>query len=298
VRVFFVQDDLFVLPNEAATIERMEALRESLRSKGVEHAVFWIKGRPESITPAVLRAARALGAIHMFLGVESASIERLRYLGRVHTPEDNRRAIALCREFGVRPSFNFMLFDPDCALQDIALTLDLAQENLDLAWNVCRTEIYSGTRLLDRLRGEGRLLGDYRSYGYRMRDERAEVMFRILRVSFHQRAFAFDSLLNKLISLSFSSQLHEALFAGVETSSLAAKVQELLTDAHQDTVQSLRATLDYAARADVRDAEGVKHWALDDAMRVNSRDLAYHARFDRLWSELHARGMSMCAKGQ
>jgi hypothetical protein len=81
-----------------------------------------------------------------------------------------------------------------------------------LPWNVCRTEVYSGTALRDRLEAEGRLEGDYRSYGYRMRDSRAEVLFRIVRVSLHERALAIESLLNRLISLSFARQLDERYF--------------------------------------------------------------------------------------
>jgi anaerobic magnesium-protoporphyrin IX monomethyl ester cyclase len=294
VRVFFVQDDLFVLPNEQATIERMGSLRSALDREGVR-TLFWIKGRPESITPRVLEAARDLGAIHMFLGVESASEERLRYLGRVHTPADNLRAIALCREHGVQPSFNFMLFDPDCSLDDVEATLGLAEANLDLPWNVCRTEIYPGTRLLERLQGQGRLQGDWRSYGYVMRDERAEVMFRILRVCLHERAFAFDSLLNRLISLSFAAQLHRALFDSSETSAICEEVASLVQDAHRDTVQTLREILAFARSCDPRDARGVSGYAVDQALAIQQRDLDRHRRFTPLWTGLDRRGRMLLA---
>ncbi len=296
VRVFFAQDDLFVLPNERASVDRMRNLSEALRRHHAERAVFWIKGRPEAITPAVLQAAREMGAIHIFLGVESASAERLRYLGRVHTPEQNRTAIALCREHGVKPSFNFMLFDPDCSLADVTETLQLAEENLDLPWNVCRTEIYSGTRLLERLQQEGRLQGDYRSYGYRMRCEHAEVAFRILRVCLHHHAFAFDSLLNKLISLSFAAQLHEALFPSDETQAIAAQVEALVIDAHRDTLRNLRAVMDFAQGPHHRDRDRVQQYAVSSAMQINARDLEHLARFDDLWERLHDRGRrAQCA---
>jgi len=68
----------------------------------------------------------------MFLGVESASAVRLDYLGRTHLPLHNRSAIAVCKDHGITPSFNFMLFDPDCSLDDIDATLDLAEQHLDL----------------------------------------------------------------------------------------------------------------------------------------------------------------------
>ena len=58
-------------------------------------------------------ALRAMGTIHLFLGVESASAERLAYLGRTHVPHQNVSALAACRAASIVPSFNFMLFDPD-----------------------------------------------------------------------------------------------------------------------------------------------------------------------------------------
>ena len=211
-RVIFVQDDLFVLPSERKTVERTGRLTAALRERGADDLVFWVKARPETVSPAVARALREMGAIHVFLGVESASPERLDYLGRTHEPEHNDSAIAALRAEGLVPSFNFMLFDPDCSLDDLEHTLAMADQHLDLPWNVCRTEIYSGTALRERLEREGRLQGDYRSYGYQMRDPRAEVLFRIVRVALHERALAIESLLNRLISLSFARQLHMRFF--------------------------------------------------------------------------------------
>jgi radical SAM superfamily enzyme YgiQ (UPF0313 family) len=292
-RIFFVQDDLFVLRNQARTLERIGALGAAIRERGVEQALFWIKGRPESITGAVLSAARELGAIHMFLGIESASDERLSYLGRTHAHEHNRNAIALCREHRIRPSFNFMLFDPDCTLEDVATTVDFAGEHPDLPWNVCRTEIYSGTKLLDRLAAEGRLEGDYRTYGYRMTDDRAEVMFRVLRVCLHERAFAFDSLLNKLISLSFARQVHEELFPGPATDDLNRQVDGLIVEIHRDTVDELRRQIDFAASVDPGDTEQIREHAVRTGLEIGQRDVLAYDRCERLWRHLNARGEAL-----
>jgi radical SAM superfamily enzyme YgiQ (UPF0313 family) len=76
-RVVFVQDDLFVLPSERKTVERTGRLAAELHAQGARDLVFWVKGRPETVTPAVARALREMGTIHLFLGVESASAERL-----------------------------------------------------------------------------------------------------------------------------------------------------------------------------------------------------------------------------
>ncbi|HUT76327.1 MAG TPA: cobalamin-dependent protein, partial [Polyangia bacterium] len=131
VRVIILQDDLFILPSERKSVERMNAITRALEVRGVGKLAFWIKGRPETITPAVAEAARRMGAIHVFLGVENAAQERLRYLGRTHTRADNERAIANCRAQGMRASFNIMLFDPDCTLEEIRENIDFGEQFLD-----------------------------------------------------------------------------------------------------------------------------------------------------------------------
>ncbi len=295
-RVMFIQDDLFVLPSEKKNVERAARFREELEKHGVGDVVFWVKGRPESITPTVCAALSEMGVIHMFLGVESASAERLDYLGRIHEPSHNERALASCRGASIVPSFNFMLFDPDCSIDDIDETLDLASKHLDLPWNVCRTEIYSGTALRERLAEEGRLEGDYRSYGYVMRDERAEVLFRILRISMHERALEIESLLNRLISLSFARQLHEHFFPGSHTDALARSVVELGVETRADTVEELRAALAFVRTENVHDEALVRRFAVSRALAVNARDRERRRRSEELWQHLNLRGATLMAK--
>lgn len=295
-RVFFVQDDLFVLPSERKTVERVERLTAALRKGDVSDVVFWVKGRPETITPAVCRALREMGVIHLFTGVETASEERLDYLGRTHEPEHNDRALATCRAHDIVPSFNFMLFDPDCSLDDVRCTLDLAEQHLDLPWNVCRTEVYSGTALRDRLEAEGRLQGDYRSYGYRMRDPRAEVLFRIIRISLHERCLAIESLLNRLISLSFARQLHETFFPGEVTDQLAKRCLDLSLEVRGDTVRALREALAFVESEDIRDEAAVRRYAIAQALDINARDRAHRRRTEELWQHLTLRGQTLMAQ--
>lgn len=292
-RAFFVQDDLFVLGSEAATLARVAALTRAIRSRGIgpDSAVFWVKGRPDNVSVPVLEALRGMGTLHLFLGVESASAERLAYLGRSHRPEDNRRAITLCSERGILPSFNLMLFDPDSTLEQIAETVAFARQHLDLPWNVCRTEVYSGTPLYERLKTQDRLQGDYRSYGYRIADRRAELAFRILRVCLHERAFAFDSLLNRLISLSFARQLHEHFFPSATTRRMSSEVRELARTVHADTLTMIDDSLALASQPIAHGR--VQAHAVKMALSAGARALDWYAKVDRMWESLHLRGRAL-----
>ena len=289
-RVFFVQDDLFVLPGERPAVARMQRIKAGIRARGVGDVVFWIKGRPENISRGVAEAAREMGAIHMFLGVENASAKRLSYLGRTHLPMHNDSAIENCRAAGITPSFNFMLFDPDCTLEDVSTTLDMADQHLDLPWNVCRTEIYSGTALRTRLAAEGRLDGDWRSWGYRMTDVRAELMFRIMRVSLHERALAIDSLLNRLISLSFARQLHSHFFPSEATRAMEQAVTELGIATRRDTLARLREMRDLVADGPLRDSSAIRRFAVAQGLDVGAMDMPARAVTESLWDHYNARG--------
>jgi len=297
VRVIILQDDLFILPSERKSVDRMRAITRAMESRGVGKMLFWIKGRPETITKAVAEAAREMGAIHTFLGVENAAVERLRYLGRTHTRADNERAIRTLLDFGIRSSYNIMLFDPDCTIEEISENIDFAAEHLDQTWNVCRTEVYPGTPLLDRLGEEGRLDGDWRAYGYTMRDPRAELMFRVLRVCFDKRAFTNESLLNRLINLSFTRHVHEALLPGAATSATSARVDALIRDVYRDTVSELRRAAEFAARTSPSDIAKCQDFAIETAMAINERDHAWHTQVDEVGFLLDARGAKIRETG-
>ncbi len=289
----FLEDDLFVLPAQSTAIERILALARCLHDAAPAKFAIWAKARPDTLSPGVLEAAQQLGIIHFFLGIENHAAERLKYLGRSHGPEESERALDMLRDYKMGVSFNVMLFDPDCTLDDIATNLDFMNAHLELPWNICRTELYSGTELLQRVAAEGRLTGDYRSYGYVIRDARAELMFRILRVCFRQRSFDATSLLNHVISLAFSYQLHQNLFPGTESDKLAREIESLAIEVHTDTLETLRRVFDFAAHADMEDTESPRRFAVDLGFDINNRDLGWRRRCEHYNRLLDARGRAL-----
>jgi hypothetical protein len=153
---------------------------------------------------------------------------------------------------------------------------------------VCRTEIYSGTAMRERLSAEGRLQGDWRSWGYRMRDEQAEVMFRIMRVALHERALAIDSILNRLISLSFSRQIHETLYPSEISRRLSERVHDVGVQVRKDTVSRLREALEFARGN--HDKAAVRRFAIERGLTIGAWDMPKRAEVERLWNHLHTRG--------
>ncbi len=95
-----------------------------------------------------------------------------------------------------------------------------------------------------------------------MLDSRAELSFRILRVSLHSRTFSCDSLLNRLIGLSFARQVHEQVRDGGAPRELLQLVDELLRIVESDTVTMMRDAVAFASEADLQDYPAALQFAV------------------------------------
>jgi hypothetical protein len=115
-------------------------------------------------------------------------------------------------------------------------------------------------------------------------------MFRILRVSLHERALEIESLLNRLISLSFSRQLHQQFFPGNASDALGRSIVDLGVAVRRDTVLELRRALEFVRENDVRDEPKVRRFAVEQAFAINARDQAWRKQSEELWEHLNLRG--------
>jgi hypothetical protein len=124
-----------------------------------------------------------------------------------------------------------------------------------------------------------------------MRDPRAELMFRVLRVSHHERAFAIDSLLNRLISLSFARQLHAHFFPSSTTTALDDAITDLGVAIRRDTIARLRDALEVVRALPLDDPKAARRFAVDQGLAIGARDMAWRAKTESLWEHLGARGV-------
>jgi hypothetical protein len=169
--------------------------------------------------------------------------------------------------------------------------LDFAEANADVSWNLCRTEIYPGTRIYDRLQKAHRLTGDFTTIGYRMRDPACELMFRILRVAFYNRAFNFDSLLNRLGTLIFTLEAHRRVNGRQDTLRDVATGYALLETVNRDTVVRLKHAACFARETPLNDIENVQDFAVDLAMSMNEADNLWRQEVDVLFESLRYRAL-------
>ena len=62
---------------------------------------FTAEANPESVTPEFLTEARDVGVTRLSMGLQSASDEILKTIGRLHTVSDFMNAVSLAKKFGI-----------------------------------------------------------------------------------------------------------------------------------------------------------------------------------------------------
>jgi hypothetical protein len=123
-----------------------------------------------------------------------------------------------------------------------------------------------------------------------MKHPECETLFRILRVSFHERAFANDSLLNKLISLSFARQMHLTLLDSEATRAISADVLKLIIEARTDTLNELQTTIDFVQTIGPQDRDGITDFAREQAIRMGKDTARWKTASNRWWNAFMRRG--------
>lgn len=279
VRVFNFHDDNFVLDDKVAMLERLRQLDRALRDRGVTAPIaFAIKSRPDTVDEEVFARLKELGMFRVFLGIEAGTPESLRRLGRGQTVEDNLRALDILGRLDVHTCFNLLVLNPESTLEDLAGNVAFLRAHPEHAMNFCRTEIYAGTPLERRLRKEGRLLGDYWGYDYRIADPRAQTAFEIIYPAFEARNYGDEGLHHLTMQIDYEQQLLGRFFGRHDA--LRRRVKQQIVAVNLNTCDHLEAVI--AAIPRLGTGEDVERFTAETKARVQ----ADNARLGREVKEL------------
>jgi anaerobic magnesium-protoporphyrin IX monomethyl ester cyclase len=239
VRIFNFHDDNFLLRHRGARLARILALRDALDSRRVGRIGLAIKARPDEVDLEILTLLQSMGLFRVFLGIEAGTAKSLRALGRGQTIGQNERAVDLVNGLGLHMCFNLLLLNPDSTLEDMAANVSFLHRRPDNPMNFCRTEIYAGTPLERQLRREGRLLGDYFGYDYRIADGRAELACRLTYDLFRVRNYGWDCLHHRVMDVDYESTLLDHFYPQANNARLTAKVKSFVRRANLNTCDYL-----------------------------------------------------------
>ena len=283
VRIFNFHDDNFVLDDQAEMLQRMQQLRAELERRGMAGKIaFAIKSRPDVVARELFTLLRDMGMFRVFLGVEAGTAESLRRLGRGQTVGDNERALEVLNALDVHTCFNLLVLNPDSTLDDLGANVAFLRRHPRNPMNFCRTEIYAGTPLERRLRRDGRLLGDYWGYDYRIADPRAQLAFELIFPAFELRNYAEQGLHHLSMHLDYQAQLLGHFF-GIGRA-LRRRVKSLLVEVNHNTCDHLDTVVAAVPRlgsAEARQAFGaeLRQRVLGDDQRL---DLAVRELLDEV----------------
>ncbi len=297
VRLFIFHDDNFFVPSANLNIDRYTRLRSALEGSGMTDIALVIKCRPNDVDPELFRLLKGMGMIRAYVGIETNSDEGIVSLNRRVTSEDNRRAMKVLREMDVYHSYNVLIFDPEATLEGVARNLDFMEEFGDVPFNFCRAEVYAGTPLKIILEQEGRLSGDYFAWGYRIREPRVEMLFRIAVTAFGSRNFKHDGVANLNLGLRFDNEVVRHFHPGAVDAAWQGRMVAFSRRIADDSVARMREALAFVEAADVRDSSRVKTFTLDLARRVARADLEFVRECKALRREMEERVLATHAAG-
>jgi anaerobic magnesium-protoporphyrin IX monomethyl ester cyclase len=286
IRIFNIQDDNFFLPNPDRALERFQALRAGLRQTGVEKIAIAVKARPDSINYELIRVLDDLGLFRVFLGVENAAESGLRNLNRKNTVEQILNALRILNDFDVHLAYNLLMFEPDTTMDDLLTNLRFMERHIENPFNFCRAEAYPGTGLEYKLRPEGRLLGDYFGFDYRLKDARCEAFHQIANYAFFDRNFSDFGLHYFNMQVDFYFQLLRRFHPEVLNQTLRAAVRVFIKQTNLDTYECLCRIYDFVSAADPTDQLWIRAFAREMREHVDERSQTLHLQGERLLRRL------------
>jgi radical SAM superfamily enzyme YgiQ (UPF0313 family) len=167
-RFIFVDDNFVGVGEKGRARAREIAERMLAENLNVE---FFLSCRVTDVEEELFTLLKRAGLSTVGLGVESGNQRQLDTYGKGTTVEDNRRAIQTLRKIGVEPGIGFIMADPYFTAEELIANLQFLKEMgiklSDLTFPLGELWLFDGTEIIERLRKEGRLRGDYlKGYSY------------------------------------------------------------------------------------------------------------------------------------
>lgn len=286
--IFCFHDDNFLLPRPADSAERLRAIRRGLDRYGVGRVGFIGKCRPETLTPELALTLRELGVVRLYVGVENSSAAGAAHLNRSRQFPFIRQALKATRDAGIFACYNLLLFEPETTLADVRENIAFMREHASHPVNFCRAEPYHGTPLHRSLRASGNLSGSYLGWDYRVRDDRAELLFRICSAAFRERNFSPTGIGNRYMGLGYTAKLLEYFHperAG-RRATLLRRAEEVTRGIASETADLLEEALRLAESADLEDRDRIERETALLGLKISALDRVWHVALDELFEQM------------
>jgi hypothetical protein len=192
------------------------------------------------------------------------------------------------RELDIFGCFNMLIFDPDTTLASLQTNVDFMESAADFPFNFCRTELYAGTPLLQRMLAEKRTTGDWLHYDYRLRTPAVQRVFEMAIEAFSPRNFGAGALHNNIGGWRLELEVCRLFHADVWDPRWLTRMKALHRTVGENTVDGLRRIIAHVGHGkSEHDAAFVRE--LGPPLRELEREVT--AR----WQVLRAEMVAACA---
>lgn len=123
---FYFSDANFFGPGKAGK-ERAVTLAELILAHDL-NIRFGFECRANDIDECTLSKLVMAGLTNVFLGLESGDQSSLQRMKKHTTVEENKKAIRLLRNYGIEPTFGFIMFEPDSTMQSVRNNFEFLKE--------------------------------------------------------------------------------------------------------------------------------------------------------------------------
>jgi hypothetical protein len=273
-RIFNFHDDNFFHPLERESINRFQTIAKYLKNEKVGKIAVQVKARPDSISQSIVAELKKIGLFRVFLGVESNAVAGLKALGRGITRECNYKALDILKRNGIHTTFNLLMFEPEMTPGDFMDNVNMLTMYPSFPLNFGRVEVYSGTPLEVRLRGENRLIGDYFGYTYSIKDPSMQTAFELFRKIFTGRNFDVDGMNMLSMRLDYYYHLMQHFYPQLLTPDLKSETKGMIADLNRNSAILLKSIHDFVI-------EGGDHISADVNNTVKGL-LTWRATYDTI----------------
>ena len=148
-----IMDDCFALNRP-----RLRRLVDIICREGINKQVkFGLAGRANLMDDEMSQLLARMNVVRVYMGIESGSEKVLRYLkaGSV-TVEQNKKAIKLCRQYGMNVAATIMIGSPGETAEDIVQTMNFIKEQDLPAWTTTTLTVpLPGSELWEYAKSKG-----------------------------------------------------------------------------------------------------------------------------------------------
>lgn len=126
IQHFYFSDANFFGPGKPGK-ERAITLAELILANNLD-INFGFECRANDVEEYSLSRLVMAGLTNVFLGLESGDIMSLKRFQKHTTVDENKMAIHLLREYGIEPTFGFIMFEPNSTMESVRNNFDFLKE--------------------------------------------------------------------------------------------------------------------------------------------------------------------------